>query len=163
MKKIHFARKIGLCLLLFLGVGAFDYLTGYEVTSFPIYLLPILLAFFYFGKWGGYSASLVAIITWTVADISSGHQFSSDLFRVWNAGSRLLVYLLFVYGLSLYVKTVAVYRSRLESLRRTMPMCHNCGRIFCVDGKWHSPEEVLKMAGADLPECSECVDSTRSV
>ncbi len=51
--------------------AGFDYFTGYEVTSFPIYLLPILLSTFYFGKAGGYIAVFVASGCWVANDYLS--------------------------------------------------------------------------------------------
>lgn len=152
----HLLGKAMVCAALFAGVAAFDFLTGYEVSSYPVYLLPIFLAFFNFGKVGGYLACVIAIGLWTVIDIANHHLFSHEFLRYWNAGSRLMVYMLFVYGLSIYVKTVDVHRRRLEDMRRLIPICHGCGKIRWVDGTWKTPREVLREAGGRPPECPSC-------
>ncbi len=148
--------KLATIFVLFAAVVAFDYLTGYEVTSYPVYLLPIMLAFFYFGRWGGYVASVVATAMWAITDIMNGHVLSNELFRYWNAASRCGIYMLFVYGLSVYAKTVAVHRKRVEALQRLIPLCHGCGKIYGADGEWKTPEDLFAMAGGENPECPEC-------
>ena len=154
--KTHYFSKFLVCFILLAAVGAFDYLTGYEISSYPVYLLPIFLTFFYFGKIGGYVACVVAIVMWTTIDIADGHKFSHEIVRYWAAFSRLAIYMMFVYGLSVYVKTVEIHRRRLEGLRQLISMCHGCGRIFWKDGTWKTLEEALELANAEIPECPNC-------
>ena len=154
--KTHFISKAVSCSLLLLVVSAFDYLTGYEVTSFPVFLLPILLATFQFGKVGGYGMCVISTAIWAGIDATNGHTYSHEFYRYWSVGSRFLVYLVFVYILTAYLRTVAVHRRRLEDLRAVMPMCHGCGKILWRDGTWKTPEEVFAAADGQLPECPEC-------
>jgi len=159
MKFRSFRKALG-CALLFASFGALDYVTGYEVTSFPLYLVPIALSFFYFGKMGGYLAVIAVTALWLTNDFLTGHTYQIEVVRYWNAGARLLIYGLFVYGLSLYAKTLAAHRRRVEDLRRILPMCHGCGRILWKDGIWKLPAEALAAAeseGDELPECPGCV------
>lgn len=152
----HVLTKFLTCLALFLAVGGLDYFTGYEVTSFPLYLAPILLAFFYFGKVGGFTAVVVATVAWFANDILTGHVYSSEIIRYWNAGARVLIYSLFVYGLSVYAKTVTENRKRLEDLRALIPVCHTCGNICGVDGVWRPISEAVQNLNVNLPECPGC-------
>jgi hypothetical protein len=157
--KSRFFLKLASVAAAFVFVGWLDFATGYEVTSFPLYLLPIGLAFFHFGKAGGYLAVLVATGCWFTNDFLTGHNYASEAIRYWNAGARLLIYGLFVYGLSLYTKTLATHRERVEQLRRVMPMCHGCGKLLWKDGTWKTPQEALDAAKAgDLPECPACAE-----
>jgi hypothetical protein len=158
--KPHFLSKLLICLLLLSAVGAFDYLTGYEISSYPVYLMPLFLAFFYFGKTGGYVVAVISVVMWAVLDIADGHQYMHDISRYWAAFSRLGIYVMFVYGLSIYVKTVAVNRQRLESLRQLISMCHGCGRILWRDGTWKTPEEILEEPLAEVPECPTCASAS---
>jgi len=152
----HLLKKALFCAACFAAVGMFDYLTGYEVSSYPMYLMPIFLVFFNFGKVGGYIACVVTSVTWAMLDAADGHRYTHEVFLYWNAAARLIIYLLFVYGLSVYVKTIAVHRQRLEDVRRLIPMCHGCGRILWKDGTWKTPQEALESADADIPECPDC-------
>lgn len=136
--------------------SAFDYFTGYEVTSFPVFLLPILWATFQFGKVGGYAISLISTAIWALINTVDGHVYSAEIYRFWAIGSRLLVYLVFVYILSTYLRSLAVHRRRLEDLRAVMPMCHGCGKILWQDGTWKTPEQTLAAVDGRLPECPEC-------
>ncbi|MGH8047105.1 MAG: hypothetical protein ACREKL_07655 [Chthoniobacterales bacterium] len=162
MSNLNWLRKTLVCFALFAAVGAFDYFTGYEVSSYPMYLMPIFLTFFNFGKTGGYVAALIAIVMWYVIDAANEHHYSHEVLRVWNAASRFIVYLLFVYGISVYTKTVAVHRRRLAALRQLIPMCHGCGRVFGSDGEWRSPEEAAEFTVHDVPECPNCSASVRT-
>jgi hypothetical protein len=149
-------RKLIFLVLIFAVVFLFDWQSGYELSSFPIYLLPIGIAFFNFGRRGGYIAATVSAVLWTWSDLLSGHPYTHEVLRYENGAMRLLVYLIFVYGLSLYSETVAVHRRRLEETRRLIPICHGCGKVLCGDGVWRRPEEALKVGENSLPECPTC-------
>jgi hypothetical protein len=151
-------RSIVFIIILFAAVFLLDWKTGYEVSSFPVYLLPIGMAFFNFGARGGYIAALIGAALWTWSDILSGHPYAHELLRYENGAMRLLVYVIFVYGMSLYSETVAVHRRRLEETRRLIPICHGCGKILCSDGKWRMPEEALRIGAEVVPECSDCTE-----
>lgn len=159
--KPHSLSKFLVCLVLFAAVGAFDYFTGYEISSYPVYLMPIFLTFFYFGKEGGYVACAVATIMWTLIDIADRHHYNLAIARYWAAFSRLAIYTLFVHGLSVYVKTVTIHRRRLESLRQLISMCHGCGRIFWRDGTWKTFEEALELSSVEIPECPNCASGEK--
>jgi len=145
-----------LCVLLLLAVAGFDYLTGYEVSSYPAYLMPIFLSVFYFGRAGGYTAAVVATLMWSLIDHLNGHRYSHEVMLLWNALSRLSVYAIIVYGLSLYTKTVEVHRKRLEETRRLTLMCHGCGKVLWRDGRWLTPAQAFELADAEPPECPDC-------
>jgi hypothetical protein len=152
----HPLTKFLTCAAVFGLVAAFDNFTGYEVTSFHVYLIPIGLAFFYFGKKGGYLACVVAVAIWGANDLATGHVYPNVWLLIWGLFSRFLVYLLLVYGLSVYAKTVRVHRRRVEELERLLPLCHGCGRVLSSTGEWKTPEQVLEEEGDKLPECPDC-------
>lgn len=149
-------RNAAFLSVVFAAVFLFDWLSGYEVSSFPVYLLPIGIAFFNFGRRGGYIAAFIATVLWTWSDWLSGHAYAHEVLRYENGAMRLVVYMIFVYGLSLYSETVAVHRRRLEETRRLIPICHGCGKILCSDGKWRMPAEALRLGEELVPECSDC-------
>jgi hypothetical protein len=156
MTSMHTFKNATFCVLLLSAVMFFDYFTGYEVSSYPAYLMPIFLAVFYFGRTGGYVACVVAVLAWAFIDYLNGHTYSHEALLLWNALSRFGVYLIFVYGLSLYTKTVEVHRQRLAEMRRLMFMCHGCGKVLWKDGRWISPEEAFELTDAESPECPDC-------
>lgn len=149
-------RSAAFIFIIFAVVFLLDWQTGYELSSFPIYLLPVGMAFFNFGPRGGYIAAIIAAALWTWCDLLSGHPYVHEGLRYENGAMRLVVYAIFVYGLTLYSDTVAVHRKRLEETRRLIPICHGCGKILCSDGKWRMPEEALRLGEELIPECSDC-------
>ena len=154
--KMRSVSKSFSCVLFFALAAGLDYITGYEVTSFPLYLVPIAVTFFYFGKKGGYLAVGAASLIWLLNDYSTAHTYNIEVVRYWNASARVLIYGLFVYGLSLYSKTVQTNRQRLDDLRAIIPMCHGCGKVLTADGTWRPIEEVVEKMGEIPRECPAC-------
>lgn len=149
-------QRIAGCLASLTAVAGFDYWTGYELSSSPVYLIPVALSFFNFGNVGGYVVAVVAAVAWTLIDKWSGHVYAREYLR-WETGfSRFVVFALAVWGLSLYRKTVETHRARLEALRQLLPMCHECGCIRISTGEWKTPEELLAMAPQKPLECPPC-------
>lgn len=77
-------------------IGVIDYLTGYEVTIFPFYSIPILLMV-WFGS--GRAAILIAIMStlaWWWADAAAGHHYSQEWLRTWDAMVRFIFFLLVI-------------------------------------------------------------------
>lgn len=68
-----------LTLALIALIGFIDYATGYEISSSIFYLLPVMLTAWAIGLWWGIAVSAVCAATWLVADVASGHFYSSDL------------------------------------------------------------------------------------
>ncbi|HVE16527.1 MAG TPA: hypothetical protein VNB29_07310, partial [Chthoniobacterales bacterium] len=102
-------------------------------------------------------AVVLATALWLITDLRSGHVYMHEVARYWNGSARLIIYGLFVYGLSLYTKTVEANRKRLEEMRALIPICHNCGKIFASDGTWLPIEEAVKQSLKVGRECPDCL------
>jgi diguanylate cyclase (GGDEF)-like protein len=81
-------------------VGYIDYLTGWETSLAPFYLVPIALV-----AWIGSRATAVAFsffcgIAWYAIDLASGHSYSSPLFGYWNTAMQLGFFLIVAMTLS---------------------------------------------------------------
>ena len=76
-------------LLLVALIGLIDYLTGYELSFSIFYLIPIAASAWYAGTRLGIAVCNIAAATWLVVDHASGHQYSSVVIPLWNAGVRL--------------------------------------------------------------------------
>ena len=155
-------RDILTCIVAFLAVVLVDYATGYEVSSFPLYLLPIVLTMFYFGPKIAFVVVIISVTAWTLNDILTGHTYAHEAIRYWNASARLLVYSLVVYGLGVYLRTLDAHRKRIEDLRKLLPVCATCGKIMWKDGTWKTPQEILESVetvhhAVDCPACEKHV------
>ncbi len=74
-------------------VGFLDYKTGYELSFAAFYLFPIALVAWTVGRNIGFLLSVVSAIVWYVADQKSGHVYSEIYISYWNAGIRLVIFL----------------------------------------------------------------------
>ncbi|MDD5274370.1 MAG: GGDEF domain-containing protein, partial [Methylovulum sp.] len=71
------------------GIGIADFMTGSELSFSLFYLLPIVLVTWFSGRSFGLAISVIAAITWLVADTLAGHIYSHAIISYWNALMRL--------------------------------------------------------------------------
>jgi len=74
-------------------LGALDWVTGAELSFSIFYLLPLFLVSWYGGQRTGVVASLLAALTWLLADVLAGHHYSETWMPYWNMGVRLGIFL----------------------------------------------------------------------
>jgi hypothetical protein len=58
--------------LLLGGLGWLDYVTGYELSFFVFYSVPVGVAAWWAGRWPGIGVALGATLTWLLANYFSG-------------------------------------------------------------------------------------------
>lgn len=75
--------------ILVLVIGTVDYVTGYEYSASIFYLFPISFVSWYAGQLPGIYLSLLSAAVWLIADLASGHSYSSNIAPLWNASVRL--------------------------------------------------------------------------
>src|SRR5512147_1130606 len=95
-------------------VGYVDVVTGYEVSVFPLYALPIGLAVFFFGVQAGIAAAGAAGLAWAWADVTTGHVYSKPWIIYFNAGSRLVFFLFVALAAGNAIATLRRARSSLR-------------------------------------------------
>src|SRR5436190_14007174 len=83
--------------VLVLAIGAVDFQTGYEVSVYVFYSIPIILAAWFIGRNEGLLISVFSAIVWSVADIV-GRSYQFDLERAWNMTIQLSFFLFIVMG-----------------------------------------------------------------
>jgi signal transduction histidine kinase len=92
-------------------IGFIDYVTGYEVTIFPFYSIPILLVAWFSGSRPAIFIAVASALSWWAADTASGHHYSNEWFQIWDAIVRFIFFLLVLFlGLAV--------RERIELLKR---------------------------------------------
>lgn len=96
-----------------LVIGVLDYLTGPQMAFSIFYLLPISLVAWFIGPKQGYLFSILSAIVWLLAELAWGLNYSNAAIPYWNAGVRLVLFLLFTYLLA-QVKSF----QELEATRR---------------------------------------------
>jgi len=75
-------------LLLVLGIGAIDVLTGPELSISLFYLIPIAMVSWFSGRKSGLVISGISAIAWFIADDWGGQPYSHFTIGYWNAMIR---------------------------------------------------------------------------
>jgi signal transduction histidine kinase len=103
-------------------IGFIDYLTGYEVAFWPFYSVPVLLILWYGNRKLAVVISVVSTVAWLWADKASGHVYSNEWFRLWDATVRLIFFCLVIFAGWTFRQQRDAIRARLELLERSQQL-----------------------------------------
>jgi len=106
----------GLGLLAMVGYG--DYITGYQLTFFLFYLLPILYVQRYAGVASAFAIALFSAVVCLFVNIAAGEQYSDLLTPIWNTSIRLSAFLLVIILFSNRDYLQKLVDQRTEKLRQ---------------------------------------------
>ncbi len=89
---------IGKCLLISLlcafFLGGIDYITGAELSFSVFYIIPIMLATWYGGKFAGLTIMVISASIWLGVDLATGSGYSTLFIPLWNTLVRLTFFLI---------------------------------------------------------------------
>lgn len=103
--------------LLVLLIGVVDYWTGYEVSVYVFYSIPILLVVWFAGRNAGLWISVVSALVWSAADIV-GRSYEVDFERFWNMSVQLTFFIFIVLGGAALKAQRERSQARIEWLER---------------------------------------------
>lgn len=103
-------------------VGVVDYITGYEVTIFPFYSIPILFAMWLNGTKSAIAISVMSTFSWWLGDTASHHPYSQEWYQIWDAIVRLMFFLLVIASGSAVRHQRDANRARIELLERSQSL-----------------------------------------
>src|ERR1017187_2085635 len=124
------------CLLLLGLLGYLDYVTGYEMSFFVFYSVPVGIAAWYLGRWPAIATALAATATWLLADYFSGAKYSAPFFYYWNSVIHFAAFII-------NAVTIAKIKSDLD-------------RRHVLAAELESTRETLRRVSALLPACLAC-------
>jgi signal transduction histidine kinase len=101
------------------AVGIIDYVTGYEVTIYPFYSIPILLALWCGNKRSAVAISIFSVLAWLGADVASGHIYSREWLRGWDTIVRWMFFGLVIFAGMAIRQQRAAHRAHVELLEHT--------------------------------------------
>ena len=81
-------------------LGLVDYLTGNEFGFSLFYLIPIYLSVWYVNRSMGLSIAILSAITWLLADVSIGENYSHPIIYFWNTLIRFGFFFIVTYLIS---------------------------------------------------------------
>lgn len=95
-------ERLGLAglVLLTLLIGAIDWWSGPEITVTIVYLVPIGLGAWYFGRAAGIVLSVLSAAAWLWADLYGGRAYPSPIIPPWNAAVSLALFLIISIAIS---------------------------------------------------------------
>ncbi len=105
-----------------IAVGVIDYLTGYEVTIYPFYSIPILLMVWFGDMNLAVVISVLSTVSWWWADKAAGHQYTTEWLRLWEAVMRFMYFSLVMFAGWAFKKQRDNIRGRLELLERAQQL-----------------------------------------
>lgn len=162
-----------LALIILAVIGWFDYATGSDLHVFAFYFLPVWLIGWYVGLRSGAYLALLAAGVGFVADVTSGHPYSSPAIPGWNA--------LMEFAACLVVATIAsvvhtqrraqeklhadlfetlAQNKRLEGL---LPICASCKQIRNELGEWEVMEKYISAHSEAQFSHSVCPQCARQI
>lgn len=149
-------------LALVVAVGAVDYATGEELSSSIFYVLPIGLAAWYGSRRMGVLVGVAGACTWYAADSAAGAVYSAAWIPFWNAGVRLLFFLLIVELLVRLHQALAMQKELAE--RDSLTGLANGRRFLSVlkaeVSRSHRYRRPLSLAYVDLDGFKAVNDSS---
>lgn len=141
--------------------GWVDYSTGYEVSVFALYALPIILSVRSFGLFGGCLSAFLCSLVWIAADVGTGHQYAQWWVVYWNALHRFIFFLCVGVGFH-YTRAALGTKSRsLSAFTGPLPVCTQCHRVGAKDGHWLRFESYLCEHAGVQPLSKVCPDCAR--
>ena len=146
------AASLALC-------GLVDLETGYEISLFPLYALPIGLGGWFFGTWLAVAMAGMSAVIWAWADVVSGHVYSKPWIFYLNAGARLTYFLL----IAIAVRYALGSRHRSRTPEPAPAVCSGCGKIRDADGYWQDRKGISHLAGDPIVRTKLCADCARRV
>ena len=144
---------------IFTGTFLLQIRLGYDVSLFPLYMLPVAAFSFTMGIPGGVLSVLLATELWLEGNILTGYQYQYDDAWVvyYNAGARGVVFAMVAVFVILFNRVVEKHRQRMEAMRALLNVCHGCGSVQGSDGQWVPFEQLTVPKNRPVCECPRCV------
>ena len=114
----------GVNIALILVIGFVDYISGYEVSLFIFYGIPIFIIAWACDKERAILTALIAGIVWWWADMEAGHPYLHNWHEGWETIVRLGFFILVAFGSSALKTKQAVVEARLALLEHTQELEH---------------------------------------
>jgi len=106
-------------------IGLVDFITGYEVTFFPFYSIPILLTVFFGSQRLAAAISLCSAFAWWWADTASGHVYAREWHHIWDTVVRLMFFCLVMFAGTASRQQREATRARVALLERLHRLEHD--------------------------------------
>jgi hypothetical protein len=138
-----------------------DVITGYEVSVFLLYTIPVAIATRRLGNASGLAVSLAATLLWIWSDVLTGHVYSHPWYLYVNAFNRFVCFLLTMVAIRYVTTQKGQLMARIRAFTGDVPVCQSCHRIGADDGYWRPAESYLVEFGDAQIHHKVCPDCAR--
>lgn len=152
-------------------IGYVDYITGYYLSIFVLYYIPITFIAWHIGRRWSLFLSLVSAACWMYIEYRLEHFYPTMFHLFWNAMIRMISYTIIALTVAkireLYAgqKALALNLQKsldeIKVLRGMLPICASCKKIRDDGGYWQNLENYIRdHSEADFTHsiCPECVE-----
>ncbi len=169
-------RRVSFILILVLlaGIAVIDYFVPVKVQVAWLYLIPLAVAAPKASMLECLFLSLAATLFWTVSNILATGGALIDFVRLWNSGSRFIIFYSFSSLIHFFVAQLREKQAVLSLLRaqqeKTSPamglrrLCHDCGMVQTSKGdwlpltSWLSRDCMVVWGDSQCPQCAQTQD-----
>lgn len=152
----RFFMSIGLPVAIFPLTFWMQLKLGYEVSLFPLYMLPIAALSWGFGGLGGFLSVTLATGLWYWGNVLSSVDYIYGWARYYNTGARGVVFLMVAVFIIMFKRVVEQHRRRMEAMRALLNVCHGCGSVQGSNGHWIAFNELTVPENRPVCECPQC-------
>jgi len=166
LKKIQTWLGITAIIVVF---GITDYYTGVELHFFAFYFIPVSIAAWRLGLIPSIITSVLSATVWFVADYYAGHEYTLQVFAIWNTIIRLCSFLIIggtvsrIHDMLQKEKEISTRLqttlNQIKVLEGILPICASCKKIRNTNGKWQQIEEyIIQHSQAEFTHglCPQC-------
>jgi hypothetical protein len=145
-------------------LGLLDYVTGYELGFFVFYFIPISYAAWISGRRSGIVVSVICTLTWFLVDAISSHPYSFYWYGMWNAGIRLVSFLVITLAIS-RVKELLISEKELSAqLQETLDQVKELrGLLYYLSVRRARRSGMIKVIGSKLRHMSSGTQKPNSL
>jgi signal transduction histidine kinase len=118
------AARVFLSIAIVAVIGAFDYVTGFDLNFTAFYLIPVILGVWFVNLGFGILVAALCVAVSIAGDLMAGARYSSSLVPVWNAAILLSFYFVVIWILAklraLHLELEERVRQRTAALHKEM-------------------------------------------
>ncbi|MFA6289057.1 MAG: hypothetical protein WC661_16870 [Opitutaceae bacterium] len=129
---------------------------GYEVSLFPLYMMPVAAFSWTMGVRGAVFSVLLATGLWYVGNVMTDFSYSYPWVIYYNTAARGTVFAMVGVFMILFKRVVEQHRQRMEAMRALLNVCHGCGSLQGSDGQWVPFDQLTVPENRAVCECPRC-------
>ena len=132
---------------------------GPDASLFPLYMLSIAGLSWELGFRGAIVSVIISTGLWVASHVIINQVYDNPFIIYYNAGARTAAFIMMAYFIFMFRRVVEQHRSRMESMRAMLNVCHGCGSLQGSDGKWIKLTQLDELTVARRFECPDCAQA----